>query len=138
MLVVAMGPPLSRLVTPSIVMLLEFGLCPFTVKPDSDSGGPLIRVPPLLAWGTTPGTRVAKPNKARPLLAMFVMASFSSVYARSPLLACSSLTRPVTVTCSVTEPTSSVRIPIETLSFAFTITFVRSSVLKPSMLARSR
>ncbi len=91
----------------------------------------------MLAWGTTPGTRVAKPNMARPLLAMSLMASPSSVYERSPLCACSSLTRPVTLTSSATTPTSSVRIPAENLSFAFTTTFVRSSVLNPSRLTRS-
>ena len=140
MLVVAMKPPLfpvSRLPTPSIVMLLEFGRCPLAVKPLASSGGPLIRLPPLPGWGTTPGTRVTKPKRERPLLAMFSMVLFSSAYERSPLAACSSLTRPVTLTCSATTPTSSVRTPAKNLSLAFTTTFVRSSVLKPSRLTRS-
>ena len=117
-------------------MLLEFGRCPLTVKPLASRAG-RSSGRPVLDRGTTPGTRVAKPKRARPLLAMFSMVSLSSVYERSPLAACSSLTRPVTLTCSVTTPTSSVRTPVENLSLAFTTTFVRSSVLKPSMLTRS-
>jgi hypothetical protein len=42
MLVVVMLPPLlpvSMLATPSIVTLLEFARCPFTVKPAASSGG---------------------------------------------------------------------------------------------------
>jgi hypothetical protein len=87
--------------------------------------------------GATPGTSVANPTGERPLFAMFSMVSPSRVKARSPLAACSSLTRPVTLTSSATTPTSSVRAPVENLSLAFTTTVVRSSVLKPSRLTRS-
>ncbi len=107
------------------------------MNPLAASGGPLARAPPLLAWGTTPGTRVVKPKRERPLLAMSLMASASSVYERSPLCAWTSLTRPVTLTSSVTTPTSSVSTPAENRSLALTTTFVRSSVRNLSMLTRS-
>ena len=135
MLVVAMLPPLSpvsMLATPSIVMLLEFGLCPFTVK--------ALTCPfsvPAAPFGMAPGTRFAKLKSWRPLFAMFVSAWLSSVNERSPLVVCSSLTRPETLTSSVSAPTSSVRMPAENLSFALTTTFVRSRVLKPCTLTLS-
>jgi hypothetical protein len=87
--------------------------------------------------GTTPGTSVANPNMARPLFAMFSIVSLPSANARSPLLACSSLTRATTLTLSLISPTSRVTIPAENLSFALTTTLVRSSVLKPGWLTRS-
>jgi hypothetical protein len=62
---------------------------------------------------------------------MFFNASLSSVNERSPLADCSSVTRPVTLTCSVIAPTSRVSAPVASLSLAFTTRFVRSSVLKP-------
>ena len=130
MLVVAMLPPLlpvSMLATPSIVMLLEFGRWPFTVKP---STAPTRRPPRRCR--SAPGTSVAKLKSIRPLLAMFLRASLSSVNERSPLVVCSSLTRLETLTSSVIWPTCSARTPVENLSFAFTTTLVRSSVLKPA------
>ena len=69
MLVVTMLPPLlpvSMLATPSIVMLLEFGRWPLTVKPFTDP----ISVPPV-SCDSAPGTSVAKLKSMRPLLAMF-------------------------------------------------------------------
>jgi hypothetical protein len=134
MLVVAMLPPLSpvsMLATPSIVMLFEFGRWPFTVNPLTCA----ISAPPALC-DTTPGTSVAKLNIARPLLAMFVSASFSSVNERSPLVVCSSLMRAVTLMLSCSEPTSSMSVPADNRSFAFTTRFVCSSVLNPSRVAR--
>ena len=87
MLVVTMLPPLlpvSMLATPSIVMLLDSGRWPFTVKPSTDP----ISVP-AAPPDSTPGTRVAKLNSIRPLLAMFSSAWLSSVNDRSPLFDCS-------------------------------------------------
>ena len=84
MLVVAMLPPLSpvsMLATPSIVMLLEFGRWPLTVKPLTDP----ISLPPVFC-DSAPGTSVAKLKSMRPLLAMFFSASLSSVNERSPLV----------------------------------------------------
>ena len=110
MLVVAMLPPLSpvsMLATPSIVMLLEFGRAPFTVKPLTD---PISL--PAAPFGIAPGTSVAKLKSARPLLAMFVRASLSRVNERSPVVDCSSVTRLVTLTSSVIWPTSSVSVPV--------------------------
>ena len=135
MLVVTMLPPLlpvSMLATPSIVMLLDSGRWPFTVKPSTDPIS-LPAAPP----DSTPGTRVAKLNSMRPLLAMFSSAWLSSVNDRSPLFDCTSVTRLDTLTSSVMLPTSSVSMPTASLSFAFTTTFVRSSVLKPCSVAWS-
>src|SRR5207253_9975917 len=93
----------------------------------------------LLTWPSSvlprfcdsaPGTSVAKLKSARPLFAMFFNVSLSSVNERSPLTDCSSTTRLVTLTSSVSPPTSSVNDPIESLSFALTTRFVRSSVLR--------
>ena len=92
--------PVSMLATPSIVMLFEFGRWPLTVKALTEPFST-----PARSFGTTPGTRFAKLNRARPLLAMFVRASFSSVNERSPLSTCSSLTRLSTVTFSSIPPT---------------------------------
>ena len=77
MLVVAMLPPLSpvsMLATPSIVMLLEFGRWPLTVKPLTGPSS----LPPVFC-DSAPGTSVAKLKSMRPLLAMFFSASLSSV-----------------------------------------------------------
>jgi len=129
MFVVAMLPPLlpvSMLATPSIVTLLELGRWPFTVNP---SAAPIS--PPPVLCDNAPGTSVAKLKSARPLLAMFFSASASSANDRSPLVDCSSVTRPVTLTSSLMAPTSRVSAPVVSLSFAFTTTFVRSSRLKP-------
>ena len=125
--------PVSMLATPSIVMLFEFGRWPLTVKP--------LDLARLRAGGcsarATPGTSSAKLNSVRPLLAMFLSASLSSVNERSPLSVCSSLTRPLTLTLSSMPPTSSVIVPAENLSFALTTTFVRSAVLKPCIVTLS-
>ena len=86
---------------------------------------------------TTPGTSSAKLNTWRPLEAMFVIAWLSRANDRSPLCACSSVTRPLTLTSSVIAPTSSAMLPAENLSFALTCTLVRSVVLKPCMLILS-
>jgi hypothetical protein len=122
----------SILATPSIVMLLEFGRWPFTVKPLTEPSSVL----PVFC-DSAPGTSVAKLKSCRPLLAMFVSAWLSSVNERSPLVDCSSVTRLDTVTSSVTWPTSIVKEPADSLSFALTTTFVRSSVLKPCRVACS-
>ena len=82
--------------------------------------------------GSEPGTSVAKLNSMRPLLAMFFSASLSSVNDRSPLVACTSVTRLETLTDSVSWPTSSTSAPAKNLSLALTTTLVRSRVLKPS------
>ena len=134
MLSSAMLPPLSpvsMLATPSIVMLLEFGRCPFAVNPLTWAGGPLERVPSLSAWGRTPGTSVVKPNSERPLFAMLVRAWVSSANDRSPLWVCSSLTRDETMTDSLIEPTSSTIVPADILSFGLTTSLACSSALKP-------
>ena len=120
------------LATPSIVMLLEFGRCPFTVKPLTAVGA----CPPTPCC-TMPGTSVVKVMNERSPLAMFFNASLSSVNERSPLVDCSSVTRLVTVTSSVIWPTSIVRIPADSLSFAPTTRLVRSCVLKPCRLTDS-
>ena len=86
---------------------------------------------------TAPGTRFAKLNSMRPLFAMFLRVSLSSVNERSPLVDCSSLTRAETLISSVISPTCSVRTPVESLSFALTTTFVRSRVLKPCRVTLS-
>jgi len=113
-------------------MLFELGRCPLTVKSPTD---PISALP--LVCDSAPGTSVVKLNIARPLFAMFFNVSLSSVNERSPLADCSSTTRPVTLTSSVTPPISIINAPVESLSFAFTTTFVRSDVLKPSSVARS-
>ena len=112
--------------TPSIVMLFEFGRWPLTVKPLTEP----ISEPPVF-WESTPGASVARPKSMRPLFPMFLSASLSRVNARSPLADCTSVTRLDTLTSSVKLPTCSVSIPALSLSFAFTTTVVRSSVLKP-------
>ena len=73
----------------------------------------------------------------RPFAEMFLSDSLSSVKERSPDSACSSLTRPLTLTLSSMPPTSSAITPDENLSFAFTTTFVRSAVLKPCIVTLS-
>jgi hypothetical protein len=141
MFVVAMLPPLlpvSMLVTPSIVMLLEFGRWPFTVKPAASVAEPPWRVPPLSAWGSTPGTRPVKPKSERPSFAMFLIVSLSSAKERSPLVDCSSVTRARTLTSSDISPTCSVIAPALNLSFGATTTLVLSIVLKPVMTTRIR
>jgi hypothetical protein len=135
MLVVAMLPPLSpvsMLATPSIDIVFEFGRWPLTVKPLTEPISP-----PAAPFGTAPGTRMAKLNMARPLLAMFCSAEFSSVKERSPLVVCSSLTRVETVTSSVIAPTSRARMPADRRSAALTTRLVRSSFLKPDSSAES-
>jgi len=121
--------PVSMFATPSIVMLFEFGRWPLTVNELTASFAT-----PLVFWDSTPGTSVAKLNIERPLAAMFLIASLSRVYERSPLVACSSLTRLLTLTSSDIWPTASVRMPVENLSFALTTTLVRSRVLKPCIV----
>ncbi len=132
MLVVAMLPPLSPVsmfVMPSIVMLLELGRWPLTVNALTCAFST-----PATLLVSTPGTRFAKLNRARPLFAMFLSVSFSIVYERSPLSTCSSLTRADTLTLSAMPPTSRAMLPAESRSFAFTTRLVRSMVLKPCIL----
>src|SRR5512135_2132844 len=110
--VVAMAAPLSpvsRFVMPSNVTLFAFGRCPFAVSPLAAVAGGLVRNRPP-ASGRTPGARTARPKKLRPLTAMFSIAGPSRVYERSPLFACSSVTRAWTVTLSFTLPTSIVSV----------------------------
>jgi hypothetical protein len=121
--------PVSMLVTPSMVTLFWVLRSPLVVNCSALVGFSV----PLL--GTTPGTRVTKPKSERPLLAMFLIASASSVNERSPLSACSSLTRATTVMLSVISPTSRARMPVVSRSLAATTRLVRSRVLNPSMLA---
>ena len=124
--------PVSMLATPSMVMLFEFGRWPLTVNELTCA----FSTPAMLLL-STPGTRLAKLNRARPLLAMFFRASFSSVNERSPLSTCSSLTRAETLTFSSMPPTSREMTPAESRSFAFTTRLVRSTVLKPCILTWS-
>ena len=63
--------PVSMLATPSMVMLLEFGRCPFAENWLALVGGPAATPPPAIAPGTTPGTMPISPKKLRPLTAMF-------------------------------------------------------------------
>ncbi len=121
--------PVSMLATPSIVMLLEVGRWPFTER-----SAICAAAVSLFRFVTTPGTRVAKVKTERPLLAMFLRASLSRVNERSPLVACSSVTRERTLISSDISPTCKARVPAENLSFAFTTTLARSRVLKPCML----
>ncbi len=65
------------------------------------------------------------------------MVWLSSVNERSPLVACSSLTRLLTITLSAIPPTSSVSTPVKNRSFGPTTTFVRSTVLKPCLATLS-
>ncbi len=136
MLVVAMLPPLSpvsMLATPSIVMLLEFGRWPFTVKPLTEPSS----VPAPAFCESAPGTSVAKLNIMRPLFAMLVSVEFSIVNERSPLFDCSSMERAETWMLSVRAPTSSISMPADSLSLAFTTRLVCSRVLNPSSVADS-
>ena len=87
-LVVAMLPPLSpvsMLVTPSIVMLFEFGRWPFTVKELTEA----LSLPAFASSESAPGTSSAKLNIMRPLAAMFYAVKVADVidpreYANDP------------------------------------------------------
>ena len=88
--------PVSMLATPSIVMLFEFDRWPFALR--------LLTCVGASVFGTTPGTRPARPKKLRPLTAMFWIAADCSVKARSPLRSWMSVDWPVTVTLSLSWP----------------------------------
>ena len=111
---------------------MELGRWPLTVK--------ALTLPfstPATLLVSTPGTRLAKLNSARPLFAMFFRVSLSIENERSPLSTCSSLTRLSTVTFSSIPPTLSAMSPVEARSFALTTTFVRSALLKPDNVTLS-
>jgi len=95
-----------------MVTLFEFGRCPVRGEPAGRRRGGLVPSRPALAGRR--GARTARPKKLRPLTAMFSIAGPSSVYERSPLLACNAVTRPRTVTLSLTSPISIVVVPAET------------------------
>ncbi len=113
-------------------MLLELGRWPLTTKWLICVGW----LPATPEATDTPGTRVAKLNSARSLLAMFLMASLSRENERSPLSAWSSVTRARTETSSEMFPISSVMVPAVKRSLAPTTTLVRSRTLKPCRLTR--
>ena len=86
---------------------------------------------------TTPGARKARPKKSRPLTATFCTTWPSMAYERSALWVWSGVDSAETLTVSVTPPRSSVMIPTDSLSFAWTTTFLRSTVLNPSAFTAS-
>ena len=129
-----MLPPLSPCrmsATPSIVMLLEFGHWPRPVNPLHLRGRAAHVRAAVARLRHAPGTSVARNREGAPSLAMFLSASRLEDEAIFALVVCSSLTRAVTLICSVMAPTSSTIVGTAGV-VRLTITFVRSTVLKPS------
>ena len=134
-LIATIGPPLlpvSMSVTPSTCTLLVLGRCPLAlIALDACPVG--VGCP----FTTTPGARNAKPKKSRPLTATFCTTWPSIAYERSALWVWSGVASADTLTVSETPPTSSVTVTRDSLSFAFTTTFLRSTALNPSALTLS-
>ena len=129
MLVVAMLPPLlpvSMLATPSIVMLLEFGRWPFTVKPLTE---PISVFAGVLRQRAGHQRREVEehPPVVGDVLQRLALERERAFAAHRLQLRSRGL---VTVTSSLSAPTSSVSDPVDSLSFAFTTTFVRSERLE--------
>ena len=87
--------------------------------------------PPIRLMPLTPGASSASDVKLRLAIGRFSTDAVATVKERSPLCAWMTGASPVTFTVSLAPPTSSVSVPIATLSPTLTGTPVRFRVLNP-------
>jgi hypothetical protein len=121
--------PVSMLLTPSTVRLCTPLRDPLTLKP---------RFEPSAGALATPGTTRVSARGDRPLTARLEMAVESMASDRSALRDCTSTERAVTVTVSVSAPSSSWMMPTDRRSATLSTTFSRSAVLNDSMVTFNR